>query len=68
MLTAVDWLFEKIEEIPFQSPDAAALYDEIMKLYEESKEIEKQQKKVDYQSGYVDCYMKYKINERKFNT
>jgi hypothetical protein len=68
MLTAVDILFEKIKKIPFQSPDARALYDDIIKLYEESKEIEKQQKKVDYQSGYVDCYMKYKINERKFNT
>jgi hypothetical protein len=43
MLTAVDILFEKIEKIPFQSPDAGALYDDIIKLYEESKEMEKQQ-------------------------
>jgi hypothetical protein len=43
MLTAIDILFEKIEKIPFQSPDAGALYDDIIKLYEESKEIEKEQ-------------------------
>ena len=43
MLTAVDILFEKINEIPFQSPDAGALYDDIIKLYKESKELEKQQ-------------------------
>ena len=43
MLTAIDILFEKIEKIPFQSPDAGALYDDIVNLYKESKELEKQQ-------------------------
>ena len=43
MLTAVDILFEKINEIPFQSPDAGVLYDDIIELYKEAKELEKQQ-------------------------
>lgn len=42
-MTAVENLFEKIDKIPFMSPDAGALYSEIMELYKEAKEMEKQQ-------------------------
>lgn len=53
MLTAIDILFEKIDEIPFQSPDAGALYDDIIKLYKDAKELEKQQIIHAYSVGYI---------------
>ena len=41
--TAVGWLFEKIDEIPFQSPKASDLYMDIISLKNQAKEMEKQQ-------------------------
>jgi hypothetical protein len=42
-MTTIENLFKKIDKIPFMSPDAGALYSEIMELYEEAKKMEKQQ-------------------------
>jgi hypothetical protein len=43
MKTAVEKLFELIDEIPFYSPEASDLYLGIMKLKEQAKEMEKEQ-------------------------
>jgi hypothetical protein len=43
MKTAVEKLFELIDEIPFYSPEASGLYLGIMKLKEQAKEMEKEQ-------------------------
>jgi hypothetical protein len=59
MLTSVEWLMNK-----YRTQNGVITAAD----YHKAKEIEKKQKKVDYQSGYLDCYTKYKINERKFNT
>jgi hypothetical protein len=43
MKTAVEKLFELIDEIPFYSPEASDLYQDIMNLKDQAKEMEKDQ-------------------------
>jgi hypothetical protein len=52
MKTAVEWLEQQIELIPFNSPEAFDFYEECMVLVKQAKEMEKEQIEEAYNVGY----------------
>jgi len=52
--TAVEWLFDKIEEIEFIDPAAGQFYQEVMSLKEQAKAKERSQKAEEYLKGFKD--------------
>ena len=68
MKTAVEKLFELIDEIPFYSPEASDLYLDIMKLKDQAKEIEKEQiMKAVYDSMGTNCDPNFGRAEQYYN-
>ncbi len=73
MKTAVEKLFELIDEIPFNSPEASDFYQEVMKLKDQAKLIEQEQlrtmhlitwmnKDVDFDNYYFETYEDQRSN------
>ena len=69
MKTAVEKLFELIDEIPIYSPEASDLYLDIIKLKDQAKEIEKEQIIEAYWNGTIDLEKNeaLKIAEQYYN-
>jgi hypothetical protein len=67
MRTAVEKLFELIDEIPFNSPEASDLYSEIMELKEQAKEMEKQQIIDAYNTSFLLRDKPYETADKYYN-
>ena len=52
MKTAVETLFDRIEEIGFIDPAAGQFYEEVISLKEQAKAMEKEQMMQCYEDGY----------------
>ena len=63
MKTAIEKLFELIDEIPFYSPEASYLYLDIMKLKDQAKEMEKEQ----IMDACKQCSYSYEEAEQYYN-
>ena len=65
MKTAVENLFELIEEIPVYSPEASDFYQEVMRLKDQAKKMEKEQIMEAYMKAKLECIDTFGLNVMK---
>ena len=66
MKTAIETLFDRIEEIGFIDPAAGQFYEEVISLKEQAKEMEKEQMKNAYIQHSYENKSFQKLLEKQF--